>query len=194
MYCTDKYSQESLIIWPVGLNDWVLVHKLSGYGLKSSHWLEYFEIGIVGTVLILINQGIWSSHLTLCLTLISVFGYCSRTFPDLKITVYIFCSDLLVTWPWCHRWRIFAPKNLLNLVLNGKRIFCWSIFSVQPITDFCPFLLVLTFKESLRDHGINGEFVSLANRIVLCIIWKKNLCWSIIAIEPIATFSLFWGY
>ena len=43
------------------------------------------------------RQGICSTHLTLCLTLNFIFGYCSRACPDLKITVYSFCWFLLVT-------------------------------------------------------------------------------------------------
>ena len=52
------------------------------------------------------RQGICSSHLTLCLTLNFIFGYCSRACPDLKITVYIFCWYLLAR----HGWKIFAHK------------------------------------------------------------------------------------
>ena len=32
---TDEYSQHSSMIWPIWLNSWVFVYKLSGYGLKS---------------------------------------------------------------------------------------------------------------------------------------------------------------
>ena len=44
------------------------------------------------------RQGMCSNHLSLCLTLSFVFGYCSRECLDLKINVYIFCWHLLVTW------------------------------------------------------------------------------------------------
>ena len=33
---TDKYSQRSSVIWPVWLNGWVFVHKLSGCGFECS--------------------------------------------------------------------------------------------------------------------------------------------------------------
>ena len=33
---TDKYSQHSSLIWPVWLNDWVFVYKLSDCGFESS--------------------------------------------------------------------------------------------------------------------------------------------------------------
>ena len=32
---TDKYSQHSSIVWPIWLNDWVFVYKLSGCGFES---------------------------------------------------------------------------------------------------------------------------------------------------------------
>ena len=35
MHHTDKYSQHSLIIWPVWLNDWTFLCKLSGCGFES---------------------------------------------------------------------------------------------------------------------------------------------------------------
>ena len=35
MHCTHKYSQQSSITWPVGLNDWVFVYELSGCGFES---------------------------------------------------------------------------------------------------------------------------------------------------------------
>ena len=35
MHRTDNYSQHSSIIWPVWLNDWVFVYKLSGCGFES---------------------------------------------------------------------------------------------------------------------------------------------------------------
>ena len=35
MHRRDKYSQQSPIIWPVWLNDWVFVYKLSGCGFES---------------------------------------------------------------------------------------------------------------------------------------------------------------
>ena len=35
MHCTDKYSQHNSIIWPVWLNAWVFVYKLSGCGFES---------------------------------------------------------------------------------------------------------------------------------------------------------------
>ena len=35
MHHTDKYSQQSPIIWPVWLNGWVFIYKLSGCGFKS---------------------------------------------------------------------------------------------------------------------------------------------------------------
>ena len=39
MQCTGKYSQQSSIIWPVWLNGWVFVYKLSGCGFES-RWCQ----------------------------------------------------------------------------------------------------------------------------------------------------------
>ena len=36
MYRKDKYSEHSSIIWPVSLNGWVFVYKLSGSAFESS--------------------------------------------------------------------------------------------------------------------------------------------------------------
>ena len=52
MHRTDKYSQDSSIIWPVGINDWMFVYELSGCGFESrcSHLIfsfrAYFDLGI----------------------------------------------------------------------------------------------------------------------------------------------------
>ena len=35
MHRTDKYSQRSSILWPVGINGWVFVYELSGSGFES---------------------------------------------------------------------------------------------------------------------------------------------------------------
>ena len=35
MHWTDEYSQHSSIIWPIWLNGWVFVYKLSGCGFES---------------------------------------------------------------------------------------------------------------------------------------------------------------
>ena len=35
IHCIDKYSQHSLIIWPVWPNGWVFVYNISGCGFKS---------------------------------------------------------------------------------------------------------------------------------------------------------------
>ena len=36
MHCTDKYSENSSIIWPVWPNGWVFVYKLNGSGFESN--------------------------------------------------------------------------------------------------------------------------------------------------------------
>ena len=110
-----------------------------------------------------------------------------------KITVYIFCWYIPVTWPWRHGWNILLIKPIIFGV-NGKKIFCWSIFAIEPIAGFCPFLGYWPSKNASRDHDIKDKFVSFANSIVLYIIGKRILCWSIIAIEHIADFSKFWRF
>ena len=45
MHHTDKYSQHSSIIWPVWLNGWVFVYKLSGCGFESSGCHINFRCG-----------------------------------------------------------------------------------------------------------------------------------------------------
>ena len=78
--------------------------------------------------------------------------------------------------------------------VNEKRIFFWSIFAIEPVAGFCPFLGYWPSKTASRTHGIKCEFVSHAKPIVSCTIRKIILCWSIFAIESIADFCPFWGY
>ena len=75
----------------------------------------------------------------------------------------------------------------------GEQILCWSIFSIESTADICPFGGYWPAKNWLRDHHVKGDFVSLAKPIVFGTTGKIILCWSIIAIEPIADFSLFQG-
>ena len=82
------------------------------------------------------------------------------------------------------------PTKHFDFDVNRKKILCSSIFAIEPIADFC--LVYWPSKNALHDHGIMGEFVSLAKPIVLCTIGKRNLCWSMFAIEPIADFCPFW--
>ena len=74
---------------------------------------------------------------------------------------------------------------------DGKRILCWSIFAIEPIAGFCPFMGYWPSKNMSRDHCIKDKFASLAKPIVLCTIRKRILCWSILALKPIANFCLF---
>ena len=45
MQSTDKYSQHSSIIWPVWLNGWVFIYKLSGCGFKLRCCHSNFKYG-----------------------------------------------------------------------------------------------------------------------------------------------------
>ena len=78
--------------------------------------------------------------------------------------------------------------------VNGKRILCWSVFAIEPIPDFCLFSGYWSSKNSSRDRGRKGEFISLAIAIVLCTTGKTTLYWSIFAIESMADFYPFWGF
>ena len=93
---------------------------------------------------------------------------------------------------------VMGEKNLLTKPIkfgvNGKRILCWSIFALEPITGTCQYLGYWPSKNASRDHGLQGEFVSLAKRIVLCTIRNITLCWSLFAIASIADFCIFWSY
>ena len=76
----------------------------------------------------------------------------------------------------------------------GERILCWLIFAIESIADFCQFWGYWPLKNESHDHDVEGKFVSLAKPIVFGTTGKGILCWSIIAIELIADFSLFLGY
>ena len=82
----------------------------------------------------------------------------------------------------------------INFGVNGKKVSCWSIFSVEPVADFCPTLGYWPSKNASRDYNEIGEFVSFVKPIVLCTIGKRILRWSIFAFEPIANFCPFFGY
>ena len=78
--------------------------------------------------------------------------------------------------------KFLLPKPI-KFGLNRKRILCWSVFAIEPIAGFCPFMGYLPSKNVSRDHDIEDEFVSLGKPIVLCTIRKRILCWSILALE-----------
>ena len=142
------------------------------------------------------RHGICSSCLRLCLTLNFIFPYYSRAGADLKITMFIFCWFLLITWPWGQGCKIFCSQNLLNLVSMEREFYADQYF-LADFSWFSWFLSLfglLTLKNASRGHGIKGEFVSLAKSMVLCNIGKRILCWSIFAIESVADFFPFWGY
>ena len=86
-----------------------------------------------------------------------------------------------------------VTTKLIKFSVSGKRILCWSIFAIEPIADFCPFLGYWPSKNWPRDHVVVGEFVSLAKTITFGNTGKRVSCWSIIAIEAIFDFSLFLG-
>ena len=98
-------------------------------------------------------------------------------------------------------WRdhdVMGEKFLLTKLIKfgdcRKGISCWSIFAIKPIAYFCRFLGYWPSKNTSRDHGIQGDFVSFAKPIILCTIEKKILCWSTFSIESIVDIYPFWSY
>ena len=98
-------------------------------------------------------------------------------------------------------WRdhdVMGEKFLLTKLIKfgdcRKGISCWSIFPIKPIAYFCRFLGYWPSKNTSRDHGIQGDFVSFAKPIILCTIEKKILCWSTFSIESIVDIYPFWSY
>ena len=77
--------------------------------------------------------------------------------------------------------------------IDGKRMSCLSIFAIEPIADFCPFMDYWRSKNVSRDPSIKCEFVSLPKPILLCTNRERILCWSIFAMESIANFCPFGG-
>ena len=78
--------------------------------------------------------------------------------------------------------------------VNGKRTLRWSIFAMELIGVYCPFMDYRPSKNVSRDHGIKCEIVSLAKTIILCTIRKTILWSSIFAVEFRADFCSIWGY
>ena len=96
---------------------------------------------------------------------------------------------------------------ILNRVNNENyNSVSWPFVSIDclqiwkpPCTFFCWYLLLTWpwrhgWNNVSRDHGIHDEFVYLTKPVVLCTISKRILCWSILALEPIANFCQFLGY
>ena len=95
-----------------------------------------------------------------------------------------------ITWPRYKGWICFSRKTYrimyhwkdnVMLINICNRIYSW----------FLSILRLLTFKEWDTWPWCKGEFVSLAKTCLFDTIGKRILCWSIIAIEPIADFNLF---
>ena len=57
-----------------------------------------------------------------------------------------------------------------HIVINESKFL--SIFALEPIANFCPFLAYCHSKRGSRDHNAKGKFVSLTKPIVLCTIGK----------------------
>ena len=60
---------------------------------------------------------------------------------------------------------VSAAKPII-FAITGKRILCWSIVVIEPISDFGMFLGYWPLKNGSYDHDVKGEFVSLTRPIV----------------------------
>ena len=105
--------------------------------------LTYIEKSLQLKMKHCIRQAICFSHLTFCITLNFIFGYCFRACLDLKLTVYMFCWYLLVTWPWRHGWKRYAHKTYYiwchwkeNFMLINicYRTYIWFLFVFGLLT------------------------------------------------------------
>ena len=155
----------------------------------SNKWSEYWFRHLHSEPY---KQGICSNHLILCLALNFIFGYCSRACPVWKPPCTFFAGTCQ-----SHNHDVMGEKYLLTkpikFDLNGKRILCSSIFAIEPISGFCPFMGYWPSKNASRYHVIKDEFVSLAKPIVLSTIRKRILCWSILALDSMANLCPFLG-
>ena len=131
------------------------------------------------------------------------FGVCGKGISCLLIftikPIAYFCP-FLGYWPSKNASRDHGIKGdfvsfakPIALCTIGKKILCWSTFAIESIADICPFWCYWSSKNWPRDHDVKGDFVSLVKYIVFGTTGKSILCWSIIAVEPIADFSLFLG-
>ena len=116
------------------------------------------------------RQGIWYSHLTLCLTLNFIFGYCFRTCPDLKITLYVFY--LLVTWPWRHK-EMFCSQNLYFWCQWKENLMQINIFH-KTFSWFLSVFGLLTFKKFITWPWYKGWICFSHKSYRVMYYWKVN--------------------
>ena len=90
--------------------------------------------------------------------------------------------------------KIFLLTKPIKFGVNWKKILCWSIFAIEPLANFCPFLGYWHSENASLDRGIKSEFISLIKPILLCSMGERILCWSLFTIESIAVFCPYWGY
>ena len=76
----------------------------------------------------------------------------------------------------------------ITFSVNGKRISCRSMFTLEPISNFCLILGYWSSKNASGDYNVIRDFVSLTKPMVLLTFGKRILCWSKFALELIADF------
>ena len=62
------------------------------------------------------------------------------------------------TWPWCKGWICFSPKTYRIM-----KILCWSLFAIEPIADFCPFLGYWLSKKFISNNDVKGNLHFMQN-------------------------------
>ena len=90
----------------------------------------------------------------------------------------------ILTFKECITWqRVYGAKGesvfLAKPIAFGttkRRILCWSIITIESISEFSLFLGYWSLRNGLRDHKIKGNFVSFAKPIVFGTAGKKALC------------------
>ena len=119
-----------------------------------------------------ISQAICFSHLTFCITLNFIFGYCFRACLDLKITVYMFCWYLLATWPWRHGWKRYAHKTY----------YIWCHWKENfMLINICYRTYITPYKNALQKHKMT--ILNTDNFTLQCFLFADfyflNLTWDL---------------
>ena len=127
-----------------------------------------------------------------------VKNFCLQNLLNLALMERVLCWS--ITSDFCPFLGYWLSKNASHahgtkgeFVSFAKPIVLCTIWK-RILTDFCPFWGYWPSKNGSRAHNIKDKFVSLAKLIVFGTTGKRILYWSMIAIEPIANFSLFLGY
>ena len=86
--------------------------------------------------------------------------------------------------------EIFLLTKPIKFGVNGKKNLYWSVFAIEPIADFCPFLGY--WQNGSQEHSAKGKSGSLTKPIALCTIEKRTRIY--ISLRSIVDFCLFLRY